>query len=322
MNPSRKPLARESLLWALFIGICFLVGYLKGTLPEYRFSFFWTQEDPVHFLVYSEKLMPQSLVADLEIRTHTKIELDVSTHFNDYLAKSVSQSDYALFILPRSFSLELMKQKLLLPLTGLREKSESSLHPDFQSLSYQIFPWAWVYTVFIKTPTTSLDLKKTSKLQLIEDEDHISAILGLRPEWKRFPKVELITLFEEASEISDNSLREVNHFFLEDYGNVEVLPEGAKSFFIFDVVIPRAVKARKTSIDLLIELLSQSKVDAEAQAWPWGQTRLHFEKSSLSREKKPSALRNISGLDIRSWPALNSEERASLREWIQGRSKD
>jgi hypothetical protein len=284
-------LRRETTLWFLFFVTCLSAGYLRGILPETRLSFFWNHPEEVKVLVYSDKLFPEFLVDDLEQRTHTKIQLDVSNSYNDFLARSVSQSGYSMFVLPRLWSESLSRQGLLLQLAGLKSFFQKILHPDFPSLKSQIFPWAWIPTLFVTKVNTNL--KDISSIALIEEEDHLYQVLKKIP--RPQPQVELRvqSLLEEADEISDNQLKEVNYFCREDYGLVKSPEAWPKSLFLFDVVIPRRTPRQTTSIALLKNLFSSDHLSLELGEQPFGVTTKTLDQTALFPfEKKPSALRN------------------------------
>lgn len=305
---------REILLWVIFVVLFFAAGYLKGILPEYRFQFFWSDKEKVKILAYSEKLLPPFLLEDLEQRTHTKIELDVSTTFSDYLTKSISSSQYSLFIAPRNWAEALRDQNLLLPLSGLRNYLAKKLHADFSVLNNRIFPWAWVPTVFITRPKT--ELKSLKSVAVIKDDDHLVQILrSIKLNSPQIP-IKMISLLDEADEISDSEIKEINLFMKASYGDIRIRNEWPESLFLFDLIVPQNTPRRVTSIDILKSLFDSQHLMREMAQLPYGLTQNFFDTEMFPSEKKPSALRSLSLQKLmRAKPIESDEKKEFLRSF-------
>jgi hypothetical protein len=284
-------LRRELALWFLFFTLCLGAGYLNGILPEAKVDFFWSQPEVVKALVYSEKLLPSFLVMDLEKRTHTTIQVDLTGSFEDFLVHSVSSSGYSIFILPRLWSESLKRQGLLLPLAGLKDFFLATLYPDFPAVESRIFPWAWIPTLFVLKSTTNL--KDISSITMVEDDDHLFHILKEAPPQKPQTEIHVHSLLEEADEIADNQLKEINYFSRNDFGPVKSPDQWPQSLFLFDVVIPQKTPRKATSIALLKKLFTSEHLSSDLGDQPFGfTTRALDQTSSFPNEKKPSALRN------------------------------
>lgn len=281
---------REAFLWLLFFIGCFGAGYYHRILPETRPYFFWSDPESVKILVFSDKLFPAFLLKDLEKKTHSKIQLEISKSYSDFLAQSVSASQYALFLLPRLWSQSLNKQGLLLPLSGLKSYFQKTMHPDFPIINDRLFPWAWIPTIFIMKSNS--DTKTLKSIHIVDDDDHIFQILKLLPPEKKSLELHRITLLEEAEEISDFQVKEVNYFNRNNYGQVQTPPHWPQTLFIFDLVIPQKTPRRVTSIVLLKEVFNRRSLLRDFATQNFGGTSLDFEAAFYPDEKKPSALRD------------------------------
>jgi hypothetical protein len=295
---------RETLLWILFLIFCFGAGYFQGLSPEFRLMTYWSQLEEVRILTYSEKLTPPFLIDDIGKRTHTSIKVDVSTSFNEFLAKAVSTSSgYSLFLLPRPWSTSLSQQGLVLNLSGLKSFFLKTLHPDFPAVESRLFPWAWIPTAFAFDPDT--DRKLISSVVLINDEDHIFQVLkqiDSDPALKDFNKalvdgrkvtLDLRSLFQSLPLPRDQEYREVNLLNQDETKLLQIAELWPQGLFIFDVIVPRKTPHIGTSIDLLKAFFSVKHLLLSLSEEPFGITMNSFEGlSAFPQSKKPSALRN------------------------------
>ena len=262
---------------------------LKGLNPDYSIENLIQKKEPLQILTYSEKLIPDFLISELQKKLHSKIKIKICKTYNELLSLSVTESNFSIFIIPRHWSEAIKDQGLLLPLSGLKDFFQKKLHADFPVISSRIFPWAWVPTQF--TISNKADIKKISKVQIVDSNEHIYQILKKVSKNDSNISFEKISLFNNIPSEKSAELKEVNTFENTEK-NYHIESNWPQSLFLFDIVIPQNTPQRTTSIEILQILFSDDTYLKEFAGQPFGVTAAIFDTSLFPAEKKPSAIRN------------------------------
>lgn len=137
--------AIEAVLWIIFLGFCFVAGYLIHSPSLHLWTRLWGEPEPIRLLTQHASDFPPALQTLLQEELGVPVLIDEAVEFDDLEVKLVpSTAPHALWIDVDETKI-LEQRGLISSVQGLTREIEANLHPDFVE-SLPMIPFLWKFS--------------------------------------------------------------------------------------------------------------------------------------------------------------------------------
>lgn len=136
--------AIEAVLWILFLGFCFVAGYLIHSPSLHLWTRLWGEPEPIRLITLHETDFPPELRTLLQEELGVPVLIEQAAEFDDLEVRLVPSTAPHVLWVNVADTRTLEQRGLLSPIQGLAREIEANLHPDFVE-SLPMIPFLWKF---------------------------------------------------------------------------------------------------------------------------------------------------------------------------------
>lgn len=298
---------KETGLWLLFLTFCFGAGYLHGRLPEFRLQTAFSSPEKVKIVVFEKSLFPEKLLKLLEEKTHTEIQIEEVTNWQEARLKTVLNPGAHLLFLPSYWIPPLAREGRLRSI-NIKEKIDEEIAPELRKINeekvYDV-PLYWTlfeFAIPIEYKNDSFEkIIENPKIQNIETyhDPELTRIRSQQEPWN-YPKVQKKILAKSNLDqknitVNPNSISEISiHQKTENQNIFYYALKEKRPLQIFSLSIPNNSPRKITSLEIIKTLIHDPEFDLIYSEVPIGTSLNRLNKKLTNRMQKSIYLKEIS----------------------------
>ncbi len=299
---------KEFSFWLLFLLLCFGAGYLHGNLPDFRLQFAFSEPEKVRIVVFEKALFSPAIIHLLEEKTHTQIQIDEVSTWQEARLKTVLNPGAHLLFLPSYWIPPLVREGRLRTITSMKSLLDSEIAPELRRtneekiyevpLFWTLFEFAFPEIYKNENLEKLLEGTKISSIYIYSDPE-MNQLRSHQEPWN-YPKIKVkikptLTLANKFKTLSNNEVAEISLHAKKELKSVFYQAiDNKKPLEIFSLTVPNNSPQRTTSLALIKALISDADFDSVYAELPAGSGLKRMDLKLAERLKKASYLKEIS----------------------------
>lgn len=292
---------KEFFLWALFTVICFMAGYTKSLRPDWSWKKWFGNSQDFRLALQDDNLLTPSMLQILKEEFHVQIRIEKIKDPEQLKLETVTGDHYHLYLIPQPWSQNLVREKLLFPLSNIDEHVSADFVNHERQEKY-FFPLFWAESNFIASREIKenswlevLNSKTISQFYLYSDPLMNNARLNSWPQLKN-KKHYTQNLMQPTLSLDKSSVFEVSHIKADklDKESYKVLSSNKNlNLIVWGLAIPINSPSHSESLTLLKALTDRRVAKKALEELPVATTLKKLETEPLELNQKASYLRNL-----------------------------